>query len=133
MTTHPEQWEEFTVPPSDPKTRLHVTLNRKNELMIGARAFRLLNRPDAVVLKFDKLNSRIGLMPTHPKTKHAYPLKAKGTKYSHRILSASAFCSHHGINTDRTIAFHEVSINEKGMLVLDLKTTMPIGKIGRRP
>jgi hypothetical protein len=86
-----------------------------------------MGRPDAVILKFEKLNSKIGLLPTHPKTKHAYPLKTKGVKYSHRIVSANEFCRRYGVNVDRTTAFTEVTINEKGMLILDLKTTTPIG------
>lgn len=133
MNTQLEQWEEFTVPPEDPKTRLHVTLNRKGEILIGARAFERLRRPDAAVLMFDKLNSKIGLLPSHPRTKHAYPLKTKGTKYRHRVVSANAFCRQYGINVDRTIAFTEATVNDKGMLVLDLKTTTPIGLPKRSP
>lgn len=122
-----EQWEEFPIGPSDPERDLHVTLNSKGMIMIGARAFEEMGKPDAAVLFFDKLNSKIGLLPSHSRVENAYPLQTKG-KHRHRIVRANRFCRHHGIKTDRTIEFTDAKINDDRILVLDLKTTTPIGK-----
>ena len=123
-----EQWEEFPIGPRDPESNLHVTLSRKGEILVGARAFESFGEPEAAVLLFDKLNSRIGLLPSHRRVENAYPLTIKSEKYRHRVIRAYRFCRHHKIKTDRTIAFNNVTINEEGVMVLDLKTTSVIGK-----
>jgi hypothetical protein len=122
-----EQWEEFHAGPKDVGSDLHVTLNRNGVILIGARAFEQMGKPDAAVLLFDKLNSKIGLMPSHNRVENAYPLQSKG-KGRHRVLRANKLCRHYGIKTDRTIEFSNAMINDEGILVLDLKTTSVIGK-----
>ena len=122
-----EQWEEFKIGPKDLETDLHVTLSRKGEILVGARACERFGNPEAVVFLFDKLNSKIGLLPAHKRVENAYPLTVKNVKYKHRVIHASRFCRNYGIKTDRRIAFTDVSINEEGIMVLDLKTTTAIG------
>ncbi|MFN0279417.1 MAG: hypothetical protein ACKVRN_12605 [Pyrinomonadaceae bacterium] len=123
-----EQWEEFPIGPKDVSSELHVTMSRKGEILIGAHAFERFGKPEAALLLFDKMNSRIGLMPSHRRVANAYPMTVKSERYRHRVIRAYRFCRHHGIKVDRTIAFSEVSINEEGILILNLKTTAAIGK-----
>ncbi len=127
-----EQWEEFPIGPKDVENDLHVTLSPKGEILVGARAFERLGRPEAAVLLFDKLNSKIGLLPAHKRVANAYPLTIRSEKYRHRVVRASRFCRHHGIKSDRTIAFADVEINEEGIMILDLKTTTAIGTTSKR-
>lgn len=120
------QWEEFPFGPNDKNEDLHVTLSRKGEILIGARAFERLGSPDAVVLLHDRANALIGIVPAHPNTRNAYPLKTKpGCR--HRILRANRFCRHHNIHTDRTIAFTNARI-DKGTLMLNVRATVAVGK-----
>ena len=121
-------WEEFPVGPNGVGNELHVTLSRKGEILVGARAFEKLGNPEATVLFFDKVNSLIGLRPTHPRTANAYPFTVKkGCRY--RLVRAAKFCRHHGIRVERTVAFNTPKI-EKGMLVLDLKASSGVGRPG---
>ena len=122
-----EQWEVFHAGLKDVASDLHVTLNSDGVILLGARTYERFGKPDAAVLLFDKLNSKIGLMPSHNRVENAYPLQSKG-KHRHRVLRANRFCRHWGIKVDRTIEFPNAQINDDGVLVLDLKTTNAIGK-----
>lgn len=122
-----EQWEEFHAGPKNVESDLHVTMNSNGVILIGARAFEQMGKPDAAVLLFDKLNSKIGLMPSHERVENAYPMQSKG-KHRHRVLRANRFCRHYGIKIDRTIEFPNAQINDEGVLILDLKTTTVTGR-----
>ena len=104
-----------------------MTLNRSGEILIGARAWAKLNRPKHAVLLYDRVNSLIGILPTSNFTKGAFPLTGKPDEH-HRVIRASRFCRHYNIQVDRTIAFIEPKLDPDGTLVLDLKTTTPIGR-----
>ena len=122
-----QQWEEFPVGPSGTGEQMHVTLNKKGEIVICAKAFEKWGRPEAASLLFDKVNSRIGLLPINPSFNNAYPFikKAKGR---HRVLRANRFCRHHGIIVDRTVAFNKPEVDTEGILVLDLKGMSGFGR-----
>lgn len=120
------QWEEFPIGPGGSGDELHVTLSRKGEILVSAKAFEKLGKPEAAVLLFDKVNSVIGVMPHSRHAANAYPLKTK-PRVSYRIVRASRFCRHYGIKVDRTIAFSRSEI-EEGVLVLDLKATTAVGR-----
>jgi hypothetical protein len=121
------QWEEFQVGPNGDPEDLHVTLSKKGEILVGARAFEKMKRPDAAVLLFDKVNSVIGLLPSHRRNANAYPLNEKpNAKY--RVVRANRFCRHYGIKVERTVAFNKPEIDAEGILVLDLKATSVIGR-----
>src|SRR5687768_14216719 len=118
-------WEEFDEGPDQPG-ELRVTLSRKGEIMIGARAVARLGEPDWVVLMFDRANSLIGMRPSHRHEKNAYPTVHK-MNGRHRIVRANKFCRHYGIKFERTRAFVSAKIGEDGVLVLDLKETKSAG------
>ena len=103
-----------------------MTLSRKGEIMIGARAVARMGNPDWAVLMFDRTNSLIALRVSHRHEKNAYPLihKMKGL---HRIVRPNKFCRHYGIQFERTRAFISAKIDESGVLVLDLKETKAAG------
>ena len=122
-----KQWEEFTVGPRDVSSELHVTLNRRGEILIGANAFEKLGRPGQAVLLFDKVNSLIGVSPASSIAKNAYPLLEKKNA-RHRVIRANRFIRHHQIQIARTIAFHTAQIDQDGILTLDIKATRVIGK-----
>ncbi len=113
------KWEEFPVGPSGAVSGLHVSLNRKGEILIGARTFRKFGEPEQVLLLFDRRNKSIGIVPTTPKATNCYPLIEKKNG-GHRVIRANLFCRHYGINADQTIVFNTTEIDEDGVLVLNL-------------
>lgn len=90
-------------------------------------AFEKLGKPDAAVLLFDKVNSKIGLLPTNRHASNGYPFKIKAN-VRYRMVCANRFCRHHGIKVDRAIAFCNAEIDGDGILVLDLRSTRGVGK-----
>jgi hypothetical protein len=121
-------WEEFPVGPNGFEDRLHVTMDKKGSIMIGAKAYEKLGRPEAAVLLFDKLKNVMGLLPINARAQNAYPFHKKSNG-RHTVVRANRFCRHHGIRVDRTVAFSDPVIDGEGILVLDLKTTTGFGRV----
>jgi hypothetical protein len=116
-------WEEFPVGPQGRNGGgggLWVTLSRKGEIMVGAKAFEQLGRPEAAVLLYDRRNKVIGLAPAPGDAENGFPLHAKPNG-RHRLIRANIFCRHHGIRVQRTTAFGNVEMDEDGVMLLDLK------------
>lgn len=122
------QWEEFPVGPGGRGPNdLRVTLSRKGEIMVGAKAFEKMGRPEVAVLLFDRKNHTIGVCPADEKAVNGFPLIPK-KKCRHRIVRANLFCRHYGIRVERTVAFSRPVIDEDGVLVLDLKVMTGVGR-----
>lgn len=121
-------WEEFPVGPGKKRGEggLHVTINRKSEIMIGAEAYERMGEPDAAVLLYDRRNLTIGIAPAEPDAVNAYPMVAK-RNCRHRVVRANLFCRHHLIYVPRTAAFGKAEIDEDGILILDLRALVGIG------
>jgi len=125
------RWEEFEGKPTEPKgERLHVTLNQKNVIFLNRNVHSRLGEPRAVVLMFDKVNSVIGIRPTEPGKKNAFPVK-KRPGGNHRVIVATPFCVHYRIKVDRTTAFIDADVDNEGILRLDLKAVVEIGRVKR--
>ena len=116
------KWEEFPVGPSGAVSGLHVSLNRKGEIVLGARTFRKFGEPEQISLHFESRLRLIGIISTTPKATNCYPLIEKKNG-GHRVIRANLFCRHHGIAVSRTIAFNTAEIEDDGKLVLDLSDT----------
>ena len=121
-------WEEFPVGPHGESEKLHVTIDKKGTILIGAKAYEKLGKPEAAVLLFDKLKSVIGLLPTNPRAGNAYKF-VKKVNGRHTVVRAIRFCRHHGIRIGRTMAFNDPVIDSEGILMLDLKTTTGLGRV----
>lgn len=124
------KWEEFPVGPSGAVSGLHVSLNRKGEILIGARTFRKFGEPEQVLLLFDRRLKTIGIVPTTAKATNCYPLIEKKNG-GHRVIRANLFCRHYGILTDHTIVFNTAEIDEDGVLILNLNEYRYVVRPGR--
>lgn len=119
-------WGEFEDGPTAPRaSRLHVTLSPRSVIHLNGNVHEKLGKPDFVRLFFDRLNSRIGILPTHKATPQAFPVKTKG-KGRQRIIWASPFCKRYGIHFDTIRAFADPEIDTEGLLSLDLLNTSGI-------
>ena len=125
-------WEEFNAGPTQPLSeRIHVTLNKRNVILLNGNIHEKFGSPEAVTLLFDKVNSIIGINPASPRVANAFPVKQK-TRGRDRLIRATPFCKHHGIMVDCTTAFLNPEIDEDGVLRLDLNATTPATRRGRR-
>ena len=125
-------WEEFQAGPTMPRSeRMHVTLSERNIILLNGNIHDKLGNPNAVILLFDKVNSVIGVLAASPHVPNAFPVKQKG-EGRHRLIRATPFCKHYGIVMDSTTAFLNPEIDDEGVLRLDLKTTTPTQRRGRK-
>jgi hypothetical protein len=121
-------WEEFEDGPTIPReSRMHVTLSPRSVIHLNGNVYERLGKPKFVRLLFDRLNSRIGVLPSRVATPNAFPVKQKGTG-RHRIIWAAPFCRFYGIHFDSVRAFVDPEIDGDGILRLDLRQTSPVGR-----
>ena len=121
-------WDEFEAGPTEPPSeRVHVTLSPKNVILLNGNIYEQMGKPEAVVLMFDKVHSLIGLRPARADRPGAFPVKHKPPG-SHRLVRATPFCKHHGIKVDRPTAFIEPELDGDGILRLDLRKTVGVGR-----
>lgn len=123
-----KRWTEFQGSPNRmDKDAPRVTLNARGILLLNRKAFEAMQTPAAVQLLFDEQESIIGLKSADIRRQNAFPVKQKD-KHHNRIIHASPFCKHFGINIQRTVLFNEVDLDNEGVLRLELKKTTSIGR-----
>ena len=119
-----EKWNVFTGKQygRPAKKEARVTLGNYGTFYLNGQAFIELGSPAAVEILFDVGKHRIGLRPVAPMARHAFKI-VPHTKGGYHRLSAAAFCHHHGIFHKGTLLFHGVTIDDNGMMRLDLVNT----------
>ena len=100
---------------------LYVTMNRKGEIALSRITYEKLGEPAAFNLLFDMVNNRIGLKPTALAARNAYPVAKQG-RHGGRVVRAYRMTQEFGIDLPETIRFHNVEIDQDGILILDLRT-----------
>ncbi|MEP7074483.1 MAG: hypothetical protein ABI878_01630 [Acidobacteriota bacterium] len=124
------RWDEFFGGPNVPSEgRVHVTLNANGVILLNPKAFEKLGSPETAVLLYDRRNETIGLRQASADTLHAFPVKPK-LKFRHWLIHARPFCRHHKLRVERTIAFPDANTDTDGTLLLDLHTSIEIGRPG---
>ncbi len=119
-------WEEFALGPENRREEIHVTLNEKGEIMIGATAAERFKNFDWAVLLYDRWNGLIGIVPVKERTPNAFRLFEKSNG-RHRVIRANRFCRYYGIFIPQTTAC-KAEFDEKGILSLDLRATRAVRK-----
>ena len=113
-------WIEFDETPNKPYDGNYVSMNRDGLITINRRMHEAMQRPAAVILLFDPVNSRIGLKPASPLTPNAFPVKAKGRHGVHRI-SARSFARKWNLTLDCTVRFPSTEF-DNDTLIINLKS-----------
>lgn len=116
-------WEEFKQGPAK-RGALHVTLDPKGNILIGASAVDQMGKPDAAIMLFDREKGLVGLRPTHPKTLNAFPLNTMPWG-RHRVVRANRFFRHYGLRVNERMVFTECRI-EDSVLVLNIQRLQPL-------
>ena len=121
------RWEEFSGGPRKPsRDTMHVTLNDSGVLLMNKKAWETLGAPDHIVLMFDRMNNMIGLRSGSAEEKNAFPVK--GMQNYSRIVYASPFCVHYGLELDRTMMFNEIEFDDQSFLRLMLRTATGVSR-----
>ena len=122
-----KNWEEFALGPENRREQVHVTVNEKGEIMIGATASEMLGEQyDWAVLLYDRWNGIIGIAPIKERAANAFPI-VKKSKGRHRVIRAGRFMRYYGIYMPQTTAC-KAELDEEGCLVLDLRATRAVRK-----
>ena len=100
---------------------VYVTMNRKGEIALNGVALKRLGGAEAFHVLFDRVNSRIGLRPTNPAMKNAYPARKYGRRGA-RMVRAYRLLTEFGIELPDTMEFKDAEIDADGQLILDLRT-----------
>jgi hypothetical protein len=98
-------------------------------IYLKGNCHRLLGRPEAVKLFFNRGKDRIAIKPGHARLADVFPLKEKSGYF---LLHASPFCRHFGIRLNATEKFVNPEIDNEGILHLDLATTVNVSGVRRR-
>lgn len=125
-------WE--IVPRGDVSTngaRLYVSINKEGFITFNPRVFERLGKPEAVLLMFDRLNSRIALKPTVKALKNAYPIRTRNDRGS-RIVRAARLLIEYSLEIPELLEFKNIEFDRDGLLILDLRTARASNRGSRR-
>jgi len=100
---------------------LYVTLNRKGNIVMSRVSHQRLGEPKAFLVLYDPVNNRIGLKPTVPSMRNAYPASPSGSRGG-KMVRAFRLLQEAGIVIPDTLQFHDPEIDQDGILILDLRT-----------
>ena len=123
------QWEVFTGVSKaySDEAEMRVTLGR-NTFYLNGKAFDVLGAPGAVEMMFDGNERVIGLRPVEPGRRNAFRVRHHGRTGNYKRIPASVFCRHFRLDTRRTILFDQPEIDNDGVMLLDLNSTIRVGK-----
>lgn len=120
--------------PTVPYTeRVHVTIKSGGAIFLNQKAHKIMGRPKAVYLYYNRPKDMIVLEPTEALTaSNAFLLK--DGQHSARLIYASPFCKHNGIRIKGTLQFLAPTTDAEGRLYLKLHETITVtrGPRGKR-
>ncbi len=114
------KWERFEERADD----LRVSIDKKGSILIGAKAVEKLGSPEYVEFLYDSSSMIVGLKPAKKSDDYAYPVRKRVNERC-RLVRASKVLRTIGIHFDHTRIFIGATIDENGVLVLDLTNTKP--------
>lgn len=126
-------WE--VVPRGDTSTsgaRLYVAMNPEGHVTFNQRVFEKLGKPEAVLVMFDRVNSRIALKPTYKAVRNAYVVFQRGSDRRSMIVRVGRLLVEYGLQIPELLEFKNVEIDSDGQLILDLRTARASNRGKRR-
>jgi hypothetical protein len=115
-------WKE--VPRGDRRAQwagMYVTMNRKGMIVLNRAAHERAGGFEAFLLLYDPANNTIGLKPSTPMTRNAYPA-AKSGRHGGRRINAYRLLAEWGVVVQETLEFPDAEIDLDGILILNLRT-----------
>jgi hypothetical protein len=119
-------YEKFVGGPTPPRgTAIRVTIDRQNVITFNANCYRLMGKPPAVELYFNRQLDTIVLKSASVMVQTSFPVREKGPRESR--VNAAPFCRHFGIKIDGTLRFIEPQFTPYG-LELNLSKVVSVAK-----
>ncbi len=110
---------------------LYASLTRQGSLSLSRLTFERLGEPEAVLLLYERETETIGIDPAKLTDVDAFPVRPKPNKPG-RVIHAVRLLREWGIPLDHGVWFPTVSIDQDGVLILDLKETRRSKGPGRK-
>ncbi len=104
-------------------TKPWVTLQKGGLLSINATAFEKIGAPEAVEVLYNKAERKIALRPASMDSPRAFPIRKQGAGGNIKptnLVSLTAFCNYHGIDTSSARRYRPEFADELGVLIVDL-------------
>jgi len=126
------QCEKFMGGPTVPyRERVHVTIKSGGAIFLNQKAHKMMGRPQAVHLYFNRQKDMVILEPTAALTSNnAFLLKDAGR--SARLIYANPFCKHFGIRLKATEKFLNPTVDAAGRMYLKLSETITVSRGPRK-
>jgi hypothetical protein len=125
------EYERFRGGAAKPSsTQLHVTLSDRGTIYLNRNAHRLLGKPVAVHIYYNRIKDELAVEPTSLRMPDAFPLKTSSARGYH--IHASPVTRHFGIELDGTNKFVSPDIDEHGILHLKLSDTVQTARVRKR-
>ena len=96
-------------------------MNSKGRIVMNRAAHEKMGGAEAFLVLYDSANNTIGLKPTTPRTRNAYPA-AKSGRHGGRRVNAYRLITEYGLHIKDTLDFPDAEIDLDGVLVLNLRT-----------
>ena len=110
---------------------LFVTMNPKGDIGMSRFTHEAMEGPERYVLLYDTLNNTIGLKPAGPSSPNAFPAGRRGM-HGGRVIHARRLCNEFGIRLPENVRFENPTIDQDGILLLDLRNARPAPRALRR-
>jgi hypothetical protein len=108
-----------------------VTLDKRGVFYLNEAAWNALSGPAAVEFSADDSGRIFGMKGCDPRKANAFSVRAhSGSKTYHRI-SAAAFFHHLRMPLDRTVLFRNIDLDDTGVLILDMNTSVTVSRGAR--
>jgi hypothetical protein len=109
----------------------YVSIFPYGKMYLNRRTIELLGEPDAVALFYDKRQSVIGIQGVPPSRHYAFRLNKKDKRSLGSTIAATSFFNHHKIRPSETLAFPNLTVNDEGIMILDLNDVVIASKKGK--
>ncbi len=120
------EWEKFKGGPTVAKqNRLHVTMDRKGVIFMNGNMHRVLGKPAAVALYYNREKDMIAVEPANPRLEQNFPVRQKASGW---VICASPFCRHFGIRLSATENFVRPDLDKAGVFLLSLGDTVTVAR-----
>ena len=126
------QCEKFMGGPTKPyRERVHVTIKSSGAIFLNQKAHKMMGRPLAVYLYYNRPKDMIVLEPTQLLTSNVAFL-LRDANHSARLIYSSPFCKHFGIKISGTLRFLSPSVDAVGRMYLKISETVNVTRGPRK-
>lgn len=106
-----------------------VTLDKNGVFYLNEKAWLVMDSPQSVELSSDDSGRIFGMKGCDPTQENAFQLRERSGK--NHCIAAAAFFQNLRMHLDRTVLFQNVDLDNSGVLILDMNTSVTIRRGAR--